>query len=107
MRANTDIAQVKHTGILECLQELQRTAIERRPRATYRLQFHKGFTLRDAMDLVPYLHSVGVSHLYASPILQARAGSMHGYDIVDHTRINGEIGTETDLRDLISALRSS
>jgi (1->4)-alpha-D-glucan 1-alpha-D-glucosylmutase len=106
MRADTDIAEVKHTEILECLQGLQRTAVNRRPRATYRLQFHSGFTLKDALKLVPYLSSVGISHLYASPILQARAGSMHGYDIVDHNRINPEVGSEEDLRALVAELRS-
>ena len=54
-------------------------------RATQRLQFHKGFTLDDAVKLVPYFAQLGISHLYASPLLSARAGSMHGYDVVDPT----------------------
>ena len=53
-----------------------------------RLQLHAGFTFADAARLVPYLADLGVSHLYASPILTARAGSMHGYDVVDPTRVN-------------------
>ena len=53
--------------------------------ATARLQFHKGFTLDDGAALVPYLADLGISHLYASPIFRARAGSTHGYDIVSHT----------------------
>ena len=64
------------------------------PRATYRLQFHRGFTFRDALALVPYLASLGVSHIYASPLTEARPGSTHGYDIVDHNKLNPEIGTE-------------
>ena len=56
--------------------------------ATARLQFHKDFTLDRATELVPYYARLGVSHLYASPLLTARAGSTHGYDIVDHTTIN-------------------
>lgn len=52
-------------------------------RATLRLQFHKGFTLDDAVPLVPYFARLGISHVYASPLLSARAGSMHGYDVVD------------------------
>ncbi|MGV8917669.1 MAG: malto-oligosyltrehalose synthase [Pseudomonas sp.] len=74
-------------------------------RATQRLQFHKGFTLDDAVPLVPYFASLGISHLYASPLLKARAGSMHGYDVVDPRIINPELGGEPALRRLVSALR--
>ncbi len=66
------------------------------PEATYRLQFHKGFTFRDAAALVPYLHDLGVTHVYASPYLKARPGSMHGYDITDHQSLNPEIGSDAD-----------
>ena len=66
------------------------------PRATYRLQFNRDFTFRQAADLVPYLHRLGISDLYASPYLQARPGSMHGYDITNHDSLNPEIGTEAD-----------
>ncbi|WNO53655.1 malto-oligosyltrehalose synthase [Stakelama saccharophila] len=76
------------------------------PRATYRLQFHKGFTFADAEALIPYLHNLGISHLYASPITTARRGSMHGYDVADPTRINPEIGGEAGFRSLVAALRS-
>ncbi|MGA9701079.1 malto-oligosyltrehalose synthase [Pseudomonas sp.] len=74
-------------------------------RATQRLQFHKGFTLDDAVPLVPYFARLGISHLYASPILSARAGSMHGYDVVDPTSVNPELGGEAALRRLVAALR--
>lgn len=73
--------------------------------ATQRLQFHKGFTLADAGRLVDYFHRLGISHLYASPLLTARPGSMHGYDVVDPTRINPELGGEAALRKLVAALR--
>ena len=73
-------------------------------RATYRLQFHKGFTFRDAEALVPYLARLGVSHLYASPLMQARPGSTHGYDIVNHNRLNPEIGTEEEFEALVASL---
>src|SRR5262249_35705081 len=63
-------------------------ASRRFPEATYRLQFHAGFTFRDAAALVPYLHDLGVSDLYASPYLQARPGSKHGYDISNHGALN-------------------
>ncbi|HEX4550222.1 malto-oligosyltrehalose synthase [Pseudomonas sp.] len=74
-------------------------------RATLRLQFHKGFTLEQAVPLVPYFASLGISHLYASPLLAARAGSMHGYDVVDPTQVNPELGGEPALRRLVSTLR--
>ncbi|CRM70070.1 Maltooligosyl trehalose synthase [Pseudomonas sp. 37 R 15] len=74
-------------------------------RATQRLQFHKGFTLDDAVPLVPYFARLGISHLYASPLLKARAGSMHGYDVVDPTCVNPELGGEAALQRLVAALR--
>ena len=81
------------------------SAPKRIPTATYRLQLHKGFRFADATALVPYLAELGVSHVYASPFLKARPGSMHGYDIVDHHEINPEIGTEAELDRLIQTLR--
>ncbi|MEG8017349.1 alpha-amylase family glycosyl hydrolase [Sphingomonas sp. LR55] len=76
------------------------------PRATYRFQFHKDFTFADAEALVPYLDDLGISHLYASPITTARSGSTHGYDVVDPTRINPELGGEEAFRNLVAALRA-
>ena len=73
--------------------------------STYRVQLNSTFTLRDALEIVPYLDDLGISHLYTSPMLMARPGSTHGYDVADPTRINPEIGTEEDLRALASALR--
>jgi len=73
-------------------------------RATYRLQFHRDFTFSDAQALVPYLAELGISHLYASPIMEARPGSTHGYDIINHNRINPEIGGETGFQDLVAEL---
>ncbi|QAX85004.1 malto-oligosyltrehalose synthase [Pseudomonas sp. DTU12.3] len=74
-------------------------------RATLRLQFHQGFTLEQAVPLVPYFASLGISHIYASPLLAARSGSMHGYDVVDPTQVNPELGGEPALRQLVSTLR--
>ena len=62
------------------------------PRATYRLQLHKGFTFHDAAAVLPYLQRLGVSHVYLSPILEAQAGSTHGYDITSFERLNPELG---------------
>ena len=73
--------------------------------ATLRLQFHSDFTLDHAVPLVPYFAQLGISHLYASPILKARAGSPHGYDVVDPTCVNPELGGEAALERLVAALR--
>ncbi len=76
------------------------------PRATMRLQLHKGFTFDDAARLAPYMARLGVSHLYSSPILTARAASMHGYDVVDPTTINPKLGGEAGFRRMVAALRA-
>lgn len=76
------------------------------PRATYRMQFHAGFTFADAEALVPYLDDLGISHLYASPITVAAKGSTHGYDVIDPTRINPELGGEDGFRSLVAALKA-
>ena len=73
--------------------------------ATARLQFHRDFTMDQAAELVPYFDHLGISHLYASPLLKARAGSTHGYDIVDHNTINPELGGEDALRRMVARLR--
>lgn len=75
------------------------------PLATYRLQFRKEFTLRDARDLVSYLADLGISHVYASPFFKARAGSSHGYDIIDHNTLNPEVGGTNDFLDYCSVLK--
>lgn len=74
-------------------------------RATVRLQFHREFTFDDATPLVAYFSQLGISHIYASPILKARAGSRHGYDVVDPTQINPELGGEPALERLVAELR--
>ncbi|WP_297295165.1 malto-oligosyltrehalose synthase [uncultured Methylovirgula sp.] len=76
------------------------------PRATMRLQFHQDFTFSDAIAILPYLDALNISHVYASPILKARAGSAHGYDVVDPTQINPELGGEQGFCDLVHALRA-
>ena len=75
------------------------------PRATYRLQLRPGFGFVDAAGVVPYLARLGVSHVYTSPILQAEAGSTHGYDVVDHSRLNEELGGESGFAALVAAVR--
>lgn len=76
------------------------------PSATYRLQFNREFTFNDATRIVPHLARLGISHLYASPILKARPGSTHGYDVTDHTQLNPELGTPEDFERLIETLHA-
>lgn len=76
-------------------------------RATYRLQFNTGFTFAQAVEIVPYLRDLGISHVYASPITVAQPGSTHGYDVIDPTTINPELGGEEGWRSLIEALRAA
>ena len=72
--------------------ELNRTARTHPPHATYRVQFQRGFVFDDAANLAGYLADLGVTHLYSSPYLQAVPGSTHGYDVIDHGRVNDELG---------------
>jgi (1->4)-alpha-D-glucan 1-alpha-D-glucosylmutase len=95
------------TRLIESLlSKTARALAERRrlPESTYRLQFNAGFTFRDARDLVPYLDELGVTDCYASPYLMARPGSLHGYDISDHNRLNPEIGSTEDHEAFVAAL---
>ncbi|MDT7708996.1 MAG: (1-_4)-alpha-D-glucan 1-alpha-D-glucosylmutase [Pseudonocardiales bacterium] len=77
----------------------------RLPSSTYRIQFSKDATLTDAVGLVPYLDALGVGGLYASPLLQSGAGSNHGYDVVDPTRVSDERGGEEGRKALVAAVR--
>ncbi len=74
------------------------------PLATYRLQLNRDFTFSQATAIVPYLSALGISHCYVSPLLKARAGSMHGYDIVDHNSLNPEIGSAEDFDRFVNTL---
>lgn len=75
------------------------------PHATYRFQFNASFTFEHARELIPYLSKLGVSHCYTSPLLQARPGSTHGYDIINHKAINPEIGTWEEFEELVDELK--
>src|SRR5512142_3176143 len=76
---------------------------QRIPDATYRIQFNEHFTFHDALAIVPYLHDLGISHLYASPIFKSRSGSTHGYDICDYSQFSPVLGTLTDFDALVRA----
>ncbi len=75
-----------------------------RPRATYRLQCNKDFDFDDVAGIADYLARLGISHVYASPWLKARPGSLHGYDIVDHLSMNPELGDESAFERVIATL---
>ena len=75
------------------------------PGATYRFQFNRGFRFADARALVPYLHRLGITELYASPIFKARSGSLHCYDVTDPSQLNPELGSEEEFRSLTQELK--
>src|SRR4051812_25285078 len=75
------------------------------PSATYRVQLTADFDFDAAASIVPYLKSLGITHLYASPFMKARKGSTHGYDIVDHTELNPELGGDAGFERLSRALK--
>jgi (1->4)-alpha-D-glucan 1-alpha-D-glucosylmutase len=77
------------------------------PIATYRLQLCPQFTFRDVVPVLPYLKKLGVSHLYLSPIFACRAGSTHGYDVVEMNEINPELGGPTGLRALSAEMKQA
>lgn len=74
------------------------------PISTYRLQFNLHFKFSDAKKIIPYLHDLGISDMYASPYFKAKEGSLHGYDIVDHNTLNPEVGTEEEFNEMIHEL---
>jgi (1->4)-alpha-D-glucan 1-alpha-D-glucosylmutase len=75
------------------------------PCSTYRLQFNSRFMFRDATRIIGYLRDLGITDIYASPYLKSKAGSMHGYDIVNHSKLNPEIGTDDEYRMMIEELK--
>lgn len=75
------------------------------PISTYRIQFHKDFTFKDFRRIIPYLHNLGISTIYASPIFESVPGSMHGYDTINPHQINPEIGTLEELREISGILK--
>jgi len=75
------------------------------PTATYRLQFSPSFGFLDAKKVIPYLHALGISDIYASPIFKAKTGSTHGYDIVDSNALNPELGSQADFNKMMAERR--
>jgi (1->4)-alpha-D-glucan 1-alpha-D-glucosylmutase len=99
-----EIATPLVDALLEAVKE--HLSNRRLPEATYRLQVHHGFTFRDARRVVDYLAALGISDCYLSPYMMAKAGSEHGYDIVNHNAINPEVGTEQDYHAFAETLKS-
>jgi len=75
------------------------------PVSTYRLQFNQHLRFSDAKGLVPYLHALGITDVYASPLLQAKRGSLHGYDVADPSHLNPELGTDEEFDALVAELQ--
>ena len=78
----------------------------RLPSSTYRIQLNPDFRFSDALKILDYLHELGISDLYLSPILASRKGSTHGYDVIDPTRINPDLGTEEEFTTLQTELQN-
>ncbi len=80
---------------------LGKATLRRHPLSTYRLQLTPTFTFAKAVEVLPYLHRLGIRTVYLSPVLQARSGSQHGYDVTDPSRVNGELGGQRQFRSLV------
>lgn len=108
LTANADLAwpgaMESNKQMNECMDQVLAREV-RAPLSTYRLQMHAGFTFADAQSLVGYLHRLGIGDLYLSPILEARPGSMHGYDVTRHDRLNPELGGEEGFERLAQSLQ--
>ena len=75
------------------------------PTATYRLQFNRHFTFKDASNIMPYLRDLGISDIYSSPFFRSRPGSDHGYDVTSHNELNSAIGTRQDFDEMAATLK--
>src|SRR5438045_4007942 len=76
------------------------------PSSTYRIQLNQGFRFSDALRILDYLHDLGVSDVYLSPVLASRKGSNHGYDVIDPTRIDPDLGSEEEFARLQTELQN-
>src|ERR1700751_394200 len=85
---------------------MTKTTQPRIPTCTYRLQFNRWFTFNQARDIVPCLHALGLTDVYASPYFQAGPESLHGYDITDHNKLNAAIGSRADYDSWIAELHA-
>jgi (1->4)-alpha-D-glucan 1-alpha-D-glucosylmutase len=88
----------------DCIEQTPRMEA-RAPLSTYRMQLHAGFTFADAEGVLSYLKDLGIGDCYASPIFEARPGSMHGYDVTRHDRMNPELGGKAGFARFAGRLR--
>ena len=75
------------------------------PTATYRLQFSRNFTFKDAIQVIPYLEKLGISDVYSSPFYRSRDVTDHGYDVINHNELNPVLGTQEDFKAFTDALK--
>jgi (1->4)-alpha-D-glucan 1-alpha-D-glucosylmutase len=101
-----DVPAIHEAPVLSIVRDPRAAPAAEIPRATYRVQLNKSFTFKDLTAIIPYLRSLGISHVYCSPYFKARAGSVHGYDVVDHNQLNPEIGDRADFENFVATLRS-
>lgn len=106
MQTTADFLNGTAAELCECFERLSAEKLATVPLSTYRLQFNNQFHFEHARKLIPYLQELGITHLYSSPILKARKGSQHGYDIIDHNEVNPEVGTEEEFRQLATELKA-
>ncbi len=106
MQETRHAALVETSEVSECLDRISYEKDQNRPVSTYRLQLNEGFRFEDARLLLPYLNQLGITHCYFSPVLKARPGSTHGYDITDHNQLNPEIGTEEEFDACVRDMKS-
>lgn len=106
MQDTTRAQTIETSEVAECLDRVSYLKNQNRPISTYRVQLNAGFRFEDARKLLPYLNQFGVTHCYFSPILKARPGSTHGYDITDHNALNPEIGTEEEFDECVREMKS-
>lgn len=99
-------ALVESSAVSECLDRISYQKDHDRPVSIYRLQLNAGFRFEDARRLLPYLNQLGITHCYFSPVLKARPGSTHGYDITNHNALNPEIGTEEEFDACVREMKS-
>lgn len=95
-----------HEKFIKQKDKISFNPIAKIPDSTYRLQFNKDFSFNDAKEIIPYLKKLGISHIYASPLLSPRKGSMHGYDVINYDEINQEAGTFEEFEAFVDTLHA-